>query len=87
MALRFYSSLIDEDTGVGVQTGEGKGNVTVDQADFRGCDSGVLKFHRRPLFATQNYDGGSLHTHSTGASFDGFEGVLDLEDVAIRAKD
>lgn len=46
MGLCLYPGLVDEDSRVGVQSGEGKADVSVDETDLRGCDPGILQLHR-----------------------------------------
>ena len=44
--LCFKTGLVDKDSSIGVQTGEGKANVVVEKLDLRGCNASVLKLHR-----------------------------------------
>ena len=57
--------------------------MTIDKRDFGGRDAGVLEFHGGALLAAEDYYGRALDSHGAGASFDGFEGIFDLKDVAI----
>lgn len=45
MGLCLYPGLVDEDSRIGVESGEGKADVSVDETDLRGCDSGILQLH------------------------------------------
>lgn len=44
--LRLQPCFVDEDSGVGVQTGKCEANVGIDEADLGGGNSGVLQLHR-----------------------------------------
>jgi hypothetical protein len=52
--LCFHACFVDEDTCVCVEAGKGEGYVRVDEADFGGCDAGVLEFHGGALFAAED---------------------------------
>jgi len=51
--LGLQAGLVDENAGIGVESGEREGNVGVDETDLRGRDPRVLKLHRRALLAAQ----------------------------------
>ena len=87
MTLRFEPGFVDKDAGVGVEAGEGEADVRVYEGDFGGGDAGVLEFHRGTFFAAQHDDFGAFDADCAGAAFDCFEGVFDLEDVAVRGED
>ena len=87
MALGLEASLVDEDAGVGVKAGEGQTDVVVDQADLGGSDAGVLQLHGGLLFAAEHDDLGAFNGDGAGAALDGFEGIFDLEDVAVGGED
>jgi hypothetical protein len=57
--------------------------MSIDETDFGRRDSGVLQLHGRSLFATQHHDILAFDTDCTCASFDCFQSVFDLKDVAI----
>jgi len=57
--------------------------VVVDHGDLGRCDARVLELHRRPLFAAEDDDAAALDGNGAGTALDGFEGIFDLEDVAI----
>jgi hypothetical protein len=54
VTLCFQTGLVDEDSGVGVQTGKGKADVVVDETNLGGGDAGVLELHGTALFTTQD---------------------------------
>lgn len=87
MTLRLQSCLIDQNPRVGVQTRESETDMCVDQGDLRGRDAGILQFHRGALFAAENDDPGPFDGDGAGPALDGFEGVFDLEDVAVGGED
>ena len=87
VALGLEAGLVDEDAGVGVEAGEGQTDVVVDQADLRGGDAGVLQLHGGLLFAAEHDDLGAFDGDGAGAALDGFEGIFDLEDVAVGGED
>lgn len=87
MALGLQTGLVDQDTGIGVETGEGEADVRVDQGDFRGRDARVLQFHGAAFFAAQDYDVGAFDAYGAGAALHGFEGIFDLEDVTVGGED
>ncbi len=87
MTLRFETSAVDEYAGIGVEAGEGEADVFVDEGDFGGCDTGVLEFHGGSLFAAEDDDAAAFDGDGAGAAFYCFEGVFDLEDVAVGGED
>ena len=87
MALRLQPRFVDQDARVGVQPREGETDVVVDHADFARRDARVLQLHGRPLFAPEHDDGGAFDGDGAGAALDRFEGVFDLEDVAVGGED
>lgn len=86
VTLCFQACLVDQYAGVSVQTGEGQADVCVDESDLGWCDPCVLQFHGGTLLAAQNDDVGAFDPHGAGAAFDGFEGIFDLEDVAVGTR-
>lgn len=87
VALGFEAGLVDEDAGVGVEAGEGQADVVVDEADLGGRDSCVLQLHGGLLFAAEHDDLAAFDGDGAGAALDGFEGIFDLEDVAVGGED
>lgn len=85
MALRLQPRIINQNPRIGVETRESQADVRVDQANLGGGDARVLQFHGGPLFAAENDDGGAFDADGAGAALDGFEGVFDLEDMAVGA--
>ncbi len=61
--------------------------MVVDEGEFGRGDARVLEFERRSLFAAEHDEVGAFDCDGTGAAFDGFEGVFDLEDVAVGGED
>ena len=84
VALGLEASLVDEDAGIGVETSEGQADVVIHEANLGGSDAGVLQFHGGLLFAAEDDDLGAFDGDGAGAALDGFEGIFDLEDVAVR---
>jgi hypothetical protein len=87
MTLRLHSRLINQYPCIGVETGERETDVCVDEADFGGCDACVLEFHGGTFFTAQDDDVRTFDADRAGSAFHGFEGVFDLEDVAIGRED
>jgi hypothetical protein len=87
VALGLEAGLVDEDAGVGVKTSEGQADVVVDQTDLGGGDAGVLQLHGGLLFAAEHDDLRAFDGDGAGAALDGFEGIFDLEDVAVGGED
>ena len=87
VALGFEAGFVDEDAGVGVEAGEGKADVVIDETNLGGRDAGVLQLHGGLLFAAEHDDLVAFDGDSAGAALDSLEGVFDLEDVAIRRED
>jgi len=67
MRLGFETGFVDEDTGVGVETGEGKRDVVIEDGDLGGRDAGVLKFEGGALFAADYDDVFAFYTDSAGS--------------------
>ena len=57
--------------------------MMVQKADLGWCDARVLKLHRGALFAAQNDVGRTFDANGTGPTLYSFEGIFDLEDVAV----
>lgn len=57
--------LVDEDPGIGVETGEAKGNMGIDLANLGRCDPGVLEFQGRSFLAAEDDDAIALYTDGT----------------------
>ena len=87
VTLRLEPCLVDQDACVGVEPGECETDVRVDEGDLGGGDAGVLQLHRAALLAPEHDDVGAFDADGAGAAFDGFEGVFDLEDVAVGGED
>lgn len=87
VALGFEAGLVDEDAGVGVETSEGQADVVIYQADLGGSDAGVLQLHGGLLLAAEDDDAVAFDGDGAGAALDGFEGIFDLEDVAVGRED
>lgn len=83
MALRLQSRLIHQYSCIGVQPRKRETDVRVDQSDLRRRDARVLQFHGRTLFAPQHDDVSPFNPDGAGAAFYGFQGVFNLEDVAV----
>lgn len=79
--------LVDEDARVGVEAGEREAHVAVDERDLGGRDARVLQFHGGALFAAEDDDVAAFDADGAGAAFDGFEGIFNLEDVAVGGED
>lgn len=87
MTLSLQPRLVDKDSRICVEPGERETDVGVYEGDFRGCDAGVLEFHCRALFAAEDDDRGTFYADGAGAAFHCFEGVFDLEDMAVGRED
>lgn len=83
MTLGLQAGAVNEDSSIRVEAGKGEADVVVDEADLGGRDAGVLQLHCGALLAAEDHDGGAFDADGAGAAFDGFEGVFDLEDVAV----
>ncbi len=62
-------------------------DVVVHKTDLRRCDAGVLQLHGGLLFAAEHDDLGAFDGDGAGTALDGFEGIFDLEDVAVGGED
>lgn len=87
MTLCFETGFVHEDPRIGVETRKSEADVGVDEGDFRGRDARVLQFHRRALLAAEDDNAVAFDGDGAGAAFDGFEGIFDLENVAIGGED
>jgi hypothetical protein len=87
VALGFEAGFVDEDAGVGVQTGEGETDVIVNEANLGGSNAGVLQLHGGLLFAAEHDDLVAFDSDGAGAALDGLEGIFDLEDMAVGRED
>jgi hypothetical protein len=87
VALGLKAGLVDEDAGVGVEASESQADVVVDEADLGGSDAGVLQLHGGLLLAAEDDDLGAFDGDGAGAALDSFEGIFDLEDVAVGRED
>lgn len=54
--LGFQTCLVDKDSGVGVQSGEGEADVGVNETDFGRGNSSILQLHGGTLLASQDND-------------------------------
>ena len=66
MRLRLESRLVEEDSGVGVETGESEADVVVDETNLGGSNAGVLELHGGALLAAEDHHVGTLDTNSAG---------------------
>lgn len=87
MTLCLQPRLVDQDSCICIQASESETHVCVHEGDFGGGDAGVLEFHCGALFAAEDYDVCAFDADGAGAAFYCFEGVFDLEDVAIGGED
>jgi len=71
MRLRLESRLVEENSGVGVETGESETDVGVDEADLGGRDAGVLELHGGTLFAAEDYHVSTFDTDGAGSCSQG----------------
>lgn len=87
MTLRLQSCFVNQNSSVCIETGESETDMCVDEGDLGGGDAGVLEFHSGALFAAQYDDVSAFHADGAGPTLDGFEGIFNLEDVAIGRED
>ena len=67
MRLGFETGFVDEDAGVGVEAGEGQGDVVVEDGDFGGRDAGVLEFEGGTFFAADDDDVFAFYADGAGS--------------------
>ena len=84
--LAFESGFVNQHTGVGLETGEGRHDVVVDLHDFADA-SWVLEISDSLLFNSKDDGIGALDSNGGSAFVDGLEGVLDLEELAVWGED
>lgn len=65
--LGFETGFVDEDAGIGIEAGEGQGNVVVEDGDFGGRDAGVLEFEGGAFFAADDDNIFSFYADGAGS--------------------
>ena len=83
VTLCLQSRLVDQYSCIGIKTRESEADVCIDEPNLGRCDPCILQLHGGPLLAPQDDDVCAFDADGAGAALDGFEGILDLEDVAV----
>lgn len=86
MTLCFDSGLVDQYSGVGIESGKRQGYVVVYLTDLL-CRPIVLKLQQRLLLHRQNATVFRTYPHGCRTPFHGLVAVLDLKQSSIRTED
>lgn len=85
MVLRLDAGMVDEGPGVGDQTAHGGPDVGVDLGDLL-HGGGVEEGAGQALLDGQDATALGLEADGRRAELDGLDGILDLEEAALRAE-
>lgn len=67
MGLSLHSGPVNQDSGIGVESGKGETHVVVEKTDLAGGYSGVLELDGGSLFAAEYYNVASFDSDGTGS--------------------